>query len=123
VALAYTTPEGVTETPPTVRATLPAGLDEDAAQSYFETAGSQRAVLLLNTALVLRNACEDMYSSEWYWPSYEDRQRAVARLTEFLPYFDALSEGLEDGTSASSRTLSEERALVERLLANISGSW
>ncbi|MFQ5590584.1 MAG: VWA domain-containing protein [Phycisphaerae bacterium] len=119
IALAYTTPEGETETPPIVRAVLPAGLDPDAAESYFETEGSQRAVLLLNTALVLRNACNDVYQWGGFFIPAADRERAITRLTEFLPYFDALAAELEDRTSPTSRSLSDERALVEKLLDNI----
>ncbi|MHC4697558.1 MAG: vWA domain-containing protein [Planctomycetota bacterium] len=119
IALAYTTPGGETETHPTIRATLPAELDPDAAESYFETEGSQRAVLLLNTALVLRNACADVFPTDDYYPYYEDWERAATRLTEFLPYFDTLAEGLEDSVSPTSRSLSDERALVEQLLNNL----
>ena len=67
----------------------------------------------------MRNACED--ASWGYWSGAYDR--AVRRLTEFLPYFDALAEGLEDRVSDSSRSLSQERALLEQLLANIQRYW
>jgi len=111
--------------------TLPAGLDPDAAERYFQTDGTRRGVLLLNTSLVLKNACEDAYGGYddytyyYRWPSDEDYGRAIARLTEFLPYFDALAEGLEDQPSPTSRSLSQERALIEALIENIENerSW
>jgi len=101
---------------------LPPDLDPDAAQPWFETPGVQRGVLLLNTALVLKNACEDSYGSRDYWGDYvpRDRERARQRLTEFLPYFDALAEGLVDQPTPDSRALSQERGVVERLLENLS---
>jgi len=122
LALSYTTPEGETIVYPPLEATLPAGLDPTAAESHFESDASRRAVLLLNTALVLKSACQDVFGSDGYFDwDYAGRERAAERLTEFLPYFDALGEGLEDRVSPTSRTLSAERALLERLLANIRG--
>ncbi len=109
--------------------TLPAALDPTATEPYFETDATKRAVLLLNTAIVLQNACRDAYSGSYYddaarewvyhYPDIVDFDRAIARLTEFLPYFDALAEGLEDQPDETSRSLSSERALVEKLLDNI----
>lgn len=113
----------------TFRVTLPAGLDPAAAEPYFQNSGTQRAVLLLNTALVLRNAAKDAFSgftfdrvtdsTDFHSPSLIDYDRAIARLTEFLPYFDALAAGLVDQPDAASRSLSQERALVAKLLENI----
>lgn len=100
---------------------LPAGLDPAAESSYFQTEGSRRAVLLLNTALVLRKACNDAQPGPYHWsrPSDEDLDRAAARLGEFLPYFDELAEGLTDRESENSRSLTQERAVVARLLDNV----
>ena len=61
-------------TTPTLTVVLPAGLDQNASESYFETESTRRGVLLLNTALVLHNACEDAYGdwedySWWYGPA------------------------------------------------------
>ena len=100
---------------------MPAGLDPAAESSYFETEGSRRAVLLLNTVLVLRQAADDAHPGPYSWsrPSDEDLDRAAARLSEFLPYFDELAEGLAERESENSRSLSQERTLVERLLANV----
>lgn len=120
MALSYTTPDGQTVVHPTVTATLPAGLDETAGERYFQTPGTQRAVLLLNTALVLKNALEDLHSDGGFAiVGGPNGQRAQERLSEFLPYFDDLAEGLNDQSSPTSRRLSDERALVEQLLANI----
>jgi Ca-activated chloride channel family protein len=121
IDLTYTTPDGETFED-SLLARLPADLDPEAVTSYFESDAARRAVLLLNTALVLRNACQDMAGDpSYYWRYYtsEDRQRAIDRLTEFLPYFDALADGLEDRLSTTSRGLSDERALLEQLLENI----
>ncbi len=122
VALSYTTNDGQRITQPTVSATIPLGLDPESASSYFENDGAKRAVLLLNTALTIQSACRD--AEYWYgrsgWDYYPaDYDRAVERLTEFLPYFDGLAAGMEDRVSDTSRTLSQERALVEGLLATV----
>jgi len=125
IGLSYRTTEGESvET--AISVTLPSGLSSDASESYFQTPGTQRGVLLLNTALVLKNACEDVntcyYFDDYYYcdlGSAADYDRAVARLTEFLPYFDRLAEGLEDRPSPTSRSLSQERALIDSLLENI----
>lgn len=113
----------------TLRVTLPAGLDPAAVEPYFQNSGTQRAVLLLNTALVLQNASKDAFlgyivdpvtgTTDYHYPALSDYDRAIARLTEFLPYFDALAMGLDDQPNASSRSLSQERALVVKLLENV----
>jgi len=122
IAMSYTTPEGDKETHPAVTAVLSGGFDPDTTINYFENDSAKRAVLLLNTALVLHNACDDAYGYYgYYWYDYStaNHAQAIERLTEFLPYFDALAEGLEDRASDASRSLSVERALVAQLLANI----
>ncbi len=128
IRLSYRTPEGM-DVSSDLRAELPAGLDPRATTSYFETDGAKRAVLLANTALVLRRSAEDMYfyfDGYYYYDYYGTdstrRQRAIARLSGFLPYFDTLAEGLADQPDPDSRTLSSERALVQRLLINLTGS-
>ncbi len=123
VTLSYRTGDGQRIALPTVTATIPHGFDPEAVINYFENDGTKRAVLLLNAALALRNACLDAQS--WYGANYwdyypADYDRAVERLTEFLPYFDGLAAGLEDRVSETSRSLSQERALVAQLLATVS---
>ena len=44
-------------------------------------------------------------------------------MTELATYFDNLAEGLEDRVSPTSRSLWDERALVEQLLANVEPGW
>jgi Ca-activated chloride channel family protein len=124
ISLSYTTREGGPATHPAVTGILPVGVGADVTDSYFESNGAQRAVLLLNTVLVLRNACGDVQYG-WLDHDYHSAEPdgAIDRLTEFLPYFDTLATGLEDGASDASRTLSQERALVEKLLANIRQRW
>ncbi|NOS99139.1 MAG: VWA domain-containing protein [Phycisphaerales bacterium] len=123
IDLSYETPDGQ-RVSTTLDVNLPAGQDPGATESYFESDGTRRAVLLADTARVLRNACADIYPSyDYYYGYYPSRSdgndTAINRLTEFLPYFDALAAGLEDQPSPTSRSLSEERSLVERLLSNI----
>ncbi len=120
VALSYKTPEGQVVTHPAISASLPAGLNPTAMPEFFQDTASRRGVLLLNTALVLKRACEDYYGDYGYG-FYDPTalERAITRLTQFLTFFDSLAVGLEDATSESSRTLSQERALVERLRQNM----
>ncbi len=127
VELTFAETDGAEARTTTFDVVLPAGLDADAAVPWFETPGVQRGVLLLNTALVLKNACFDGYGGWRYFSSLDDyvspdRERGRRRLTEFLPWFDTLAEGLEDQPSPESRSLSQERAVVAKLLENIGGA-
>ena len=61
VTLTYTTTDGTLVGSDPMPANLPAGLETDADPSYFETEGVQRGLLLLNTVLTLKAACEDVY--------------------------------------------------------------
>jgi len=120
VTMTYETPEGLTRSQDTVSAVLPAGLDPTGEIDYFQDDAARRAVLLLNTAIVLRKTCEDAYwYYGWYYHGGANYTLAVERLTDFLPYFDALAEGLEDQASETSRKLSDERALLVQLLENL----
>lgn len=100
---------------------LPAGLPPNASSRYFEDAGVHRAVLLLNTALVMKAAIEDVNPSSYFYFGYQNCQLSVDRLSEFVPYFDSHAVALEDQPSPTSRSLSQERTLVIKLLENISG--
>jgi Ca-activated chloride channel homolog len=122
IALEFQTPEGEPGSD-SISVTLPSGLSPSAEESYYETAGTQRAVLLLNTALVLQAAASDAYYSRYHWRSDNQgtTETAAARLREFLPVFDAMADGLPDRARTTSRALSEERALLEQLLVNITG--
>ena len=126
LSLNYETPDGTRVAPPFLEPTLPAGLDPDARTSHFQDDVTKRGVLLLNTALAMKAACDDVYErfgDYYYSVNYgEGYQRAISRLTEFLVYFDELAAGLEDRLSPTSRSLSEERALVAKLLSNLRGS-
>ncbi len=121
VTLTYTTTDGDRVGSDALVATLPAGVEPDADPSYFETQGVQRGVLLLNTVLTLKAACEDVYPFGFLSSDRASRARAITRITEFLDYFDALAAGLEDRLLPISRSLSEERALLVQLRANLGG--
>jgi Ca-activated chloride channel family protein len=123
ITLSYTTPAGEPVEHDPISAVMPAGFNAESTINYFENDGVKRAVLLLNTALTLRGACEDVhpYAQVDYWYRQPDYERAIERLSELLPYFDDLAEGLPDRASDSSRGLSQERALITRLLANLGG--
>jgi Ca-activated chloride channel homolog len=109
----YETPDGSVHASRIVEH-LPGGLDPLAGESYFESDAVRRAVLLTDTALALRHSAEDSY---WGYPYYGgNRLRAIQRLDDLLPYFDELAEGLVDQPSPSSRSLSQERALIETFL-------
>ena len=122
ITLSYTTVEGERVLQPAVSAVLPRGFTGENTVNYFEHDGVKRAVLLLNTALALRGACEDAASSygDEYWDYHPANYvRAEERLTELLDYFDALAANLPDQVSESSRSLSQERALIQQLLTNV----
>jgi Ca-activated chloride channel family protein len=121
VSLNYTTPDGdlVGEGP--YAAQLPADLQPDADPSYFQFQSVQRGVLLLNTALTLKAACEDVYQFGFLSFDTASRNTAITRITEFLDYFDSLAEGLADRLTPDSRSLSQERALLVKLRANLGG--
>lgn len=121
VTLTYTTTDGDRVGSDALIATLPAGVDPDAEPNYFETPGVERGVLLLNTVLTLKAACEDVYEFGFLSSDRASRTRAITRINEFLDYFDALAIGLEDRASPLSRSLSEERALLVQLRANLGG--
>ncbi|MCH9001678.1 MAG: hypothetical protein IIC02_03815 [Planctomycetes bacterium] len=47
------------------------------------------------------------------------RQRAVDRPTDFSPYFDEQDALLEDRADSTSRSLSPERKILQKLLGNL----
>lgn len=95
---------------------LPAALDATGRVPWFENDGAQRACLLTDTALVLRDTAEDSYFG---FPYYYGGNIFIARqrLDAFLDYFDELAAGLEDRPAATSRSLSEERAVIVQFLS------
>ncbi len=117
ITVEYTLPDG-TPVLDALTVDLPP-LEPDENGDWFQDDHARRANLLLNTALTLRAAAEDMTRlSEWGY-TYSDREAAIDRLTRFLDHFDAMAIGLEDRIEESSRSLSEERALIEQLLDNV----
>ncbi|MHC5112041.1 MAG: vWA domain-containing protein [Planctomycetota bacterium] len=121
VLLSYTDREGEPIELDVLEAKLPAGLDPLARERYFETPSVQRAVLLLNTALVLKASLQDAYPFFGAFFDSDSQQSAIDRISAFLPYFDDLAGGLEDRVSETSRGLSEERTLLDQLRLNIFG--
>lgn len=106
--LSYTLTDGTSESS-TLDLTMPADASPTADPAYYSDPTLRRAALLLDTALALRRGTElaslGLFSD------------AAKHLTSFLKYFDQASLGLSDRTDASSRSLTDERKLVERLLA------
>lgn len=121
VTLTYTTTNGDRVGSDPILATLPAGLDPSATPGYFKTEGVQRGILLLNTVLTLKAACEDVYRFGFLSLDSASRAIAITRITDFLDYFDSLAAGLDDRVSPISRSLSEERALLVQLRTNLGG--
>lgn len=102
-------------------AQLPANLPLDADPGYFQTQSVQRGVLLLNTALTLKAACQDVYRFGFLSLDHASQNTAVARITDFLAYFDLLASDLADRLTPDSRSLSQERALLVKLRSNLGG--
>jgi Ca-activated chloride channel homolog len=118
----YTTRDGEVIAQDSQQVVLPAGVDPSGDHPYYENDATRRGVLLLNTALTLKAVLEDVFSPFGYrYRGSDDQERAVSRVIEFLDYFDALAEGLNDQASSTSRKLSDERTLLEDLLATLQG--
>lgn len=120
--LNYTTAFGVSQTSGVTPASLPAGQNPAADPSYFQNDEVRRGVLVLNTALTIRRACEDLYRTGALTFDSASRNAAISRIGEFLDYFDELSAGLPDQLTPDSRSLSQERALMVKLRSNLRGS-
>jgi len=110
----------------TAHLSLPAGMKRNASPPFFENDLVHRGILLVNTALALKHACEDAYGLPLTAnPTFvgalnsQGVAQATQRLQDFLPYFDQLAAGLADGGSDTSRGLSDERALTAKLLTNL----
>ncbi len=60
-----------------------------------------------------------------YWYNYSpyNRQRAIDRLTDFLPYFDEQAALLEERADSTSRSLSQERTILQKLLGNLKNPY
>ncbi|MBI3833687.1 MAG: VWA domain-containing protein [Planctomycetes bacterium] len=110
----------------TTHLSLPANLSTTASPPYFSSPVVHKTILLINTALALKHACQDAFGitglSNLFNSGSQDttgRQLAVTRLTEFLTYFDGLAAGLIDTPEPPLLTLADERALVVKLLSNV----
>jgi Ca-activated chloride channel family protein len=113
LALAYTLPDGTRESSELALA-LPAGLSPTGEPAHFADPAARRGALLLDTALVLREAA---------WLGWGRRLDAAQMIKDFLECFDEMSLGLSDRTDPSSRGLSQERRLLEQLLTNLGGYY
>jgi len=90
---------------------LSAGLSPTADPPFYSDDAVRRAALLLDTALMLRAAAQAGYDGR-----YAD---GAAEIRAFLAEFDKRSLGMSDRTDATSRGLSDERALLETLLGTL----
>ena len=110
LSMHYTLPDGTARQLGT-ELVLPAGQSPTGDPTYYSDPAARRAALLLDTALVLREAVD---------AAVEGRgSAAVEMLRGFLADFDKRSLGLSDRTDPSSRGLSDERDLLETLLGTL----
>ncbi|MGE3183015.1 MAG: VWA domain-containing protein, partial [Phycisphaerae bacterium] len=84
---------------------LPAGTSPEADPPYFSEAGMRRAAVLLDVALVLREAVDLAYDY--------NGDLAEDMIDAFLEYYDTATLGLSDRIDTTSRSLSDERRLLE----------
>jgi hypothetical protein len=87
---------------------LPAGLSPKAETPWFSEPTARRAALLLDTALVLKNASEAGRDGR-----YVDGARFIRG---FLEQFDQATLGMNDRLDPTDRALSDERRVLEQLL-------
>ncbi len=120
VTAGYTTKDGDLVGRGPYDAGVPAGLTADADPGWFQTQSVRRGVLLLNTALLMKAVCADVYTAYLNQDS-AGRTAAITRITDFLDTFDALAADLPDRLLPSSRGLSQERELLVKLRSNIGG--
>ncbi|MCH9003279.1 MAG: hypothetical protein IIC02_11955 [Planctomycetes bacterium] len=83
---------------------------------------TRRTSLLFNTTQVSKATSEDAnadYSPYWYDNSAYNRQGAIDRLTDFLPYFDELAALLKHRADSTSRSPAQERKILQKLLNNM----
>lgn len=90
---------------------LPAGLSPTAETPWFSEPTARRAALLLDTALVLKNAAQAGRDGR-----YPDGARLIRG---FLDQFDIATLGMNDRLDATDRALSDERRVLERLLGTL----
>ena len=90
---------------------LPAGLSQTGEPPYYSETAVERAALLLDAAVVLKEACA----------AGDRRQYAqgIALIDEFLQSFDQRTLGMSDRTAPTSRGLGDERDLLETLRSNL----
>jgi Ca-activated chloride channel family protein len=110
LSLRYTLADGTRERS-SLDVTVPAGTAPTGDPPYFSDPSLRRAALLLDTALVLKDADR---------AAYQGREADAGKmLTAFLAYFDQASLGMSDRTGRSSRGLRDERDLLETLLGAV----
>ena len=105
--LSYTLADG-TERSAEFSIVLPAGISPSGDPAYFSEESARRAAVLLDTALVLKEATRAAWDGR-----YDDAEQM---LVEFLNELDQATLGMSDRTDPSSRGLKDERELLESLL-------
>lgn len=105
--LSYVLPDG-TKRSTEFSIVLPAGISPSGDPAYFSQESARRAAVLLDTALVLKQATRAAWDGR-----YDDAEQM---LVEFLDGFDQATLGMSDRTDPSSRGLKDERELLETLL-------
>lgn len=101
----------------TVDLTIPAGTAPGGEPPWFFDPAARRAAVLLDTALGLHSAAELAY----YAGYGGDNGTAVSLLRNLLSYFDVATLGLSDQIDGDSRSLSDERRLIQQFLALLGG--
>ncbi|MCC6357418.1 MAG: VWA domain-containing protein [Phycisphaerales bacterium] len=119
LSLRYTLPDG-SQPSQDVALTIPAGTSPTGEPPYFSDPSAERASVLLDTALVLQSAARLSSGTGRYSGGGE---AAATLLTDFLEYFDAATLGMADKIDDDTRSLSDERDLLQRFLSLVGSAY
>jgi Ca-activated chloride channel family protein len=115
LVLRYKLPDG-TQLRQETALVVPAGTAPSGEPPYFSDSSARRAALLLDTVLTIKRAISMARTQPYV---YGQRPLANLLLRDFLEYFDEAALGLSNKTDTDSRSLSDERAIIERLIGII----